>query len=136
MPRPRKMRQICHMPTYTDFGPKSRVEPKEEVHMTVDEFESIRLIDYEDLTQEECASQMNIARSSVQHIYNSARQKVALMIVTGAPMSISGGSYYLCDDSRVPGCGKCRKNRRGRGFRNEEDLQTNRRVKHESIDSY
>ena len=47
--------------------------------MTVDEYESIRLIDLEGLTQEEAALQMEVGRSTVQSIYNSARRKLALM---------------------------------------------------------
>ena len=42
--------------------------------MTVDDSETIRLIDLERFNQEECAKQMNIARSTVQGIYIEARK--------------------------------------------------------------
>jgi len=66
--------------------------------MSIDEYETIRLIDLEELTQEECASQMNIARTTVQGIYNSARKKIASSLVNGQFLKIEGGDYKLCDE--------------------------------------
>jgi predicted DNA-binding protein (UPF0251 family) len=51
--------------------------------MTIDEYETIRLIDLEKLTQEECATQMNISRTTVQGIYDVARKKIAESLVNG-----------------------------------------------------
>jgi predicted DNA-binding protein (UPF0251 family) len=67
------------------------------VNMTVDEYETIRLIDLEGFTQEICASQMNIARSTVQGIYENARRKLAESLVNGKVLWIEGGEYRLCD---------------------------------------
>ena len=55
----------------------------ENVLMTVDEFEALRLLDNEDLTQEACASRMNIARTTVTAIYDSARKKIADALING-----------------------------------------------------
>ena len=71
--------------------------------MTVDEYEAIRLIDLSGLTQEECAGQMNISRTTVQGIYDEARKKLAESLVNGKILMIGGGEYQLCDG-------------RGRGF--------------------
>ena len=49
MPRPRKCRRVCELPRHTEFGPRSA--EGEAIPMTVDEYESIRLIDLEGLTQ-------------------------------------------------------------------------------------
>lgn len=90
--------------------------------MTVDEYEAIRLIDLEGFTQEECAGQMNIARTTVQGIYNDARKKVAESLVNGKVLFIEGGEYRLCD-GRGKACGKgfCRRYRCDRGLLNNED---------------
>ena len=75
MARPVKWRKICCLPENNRFGPLDAVASVENlVNMTVDEYESVRLIDLEGFTQEECAEQMNIARSTVQGIYIEARK--------------------------------------------------------------
>ena len=63
----------------------------ESVQMTVDEFEALRLLDDEGLTQEACAARMNIARTTVTSIYDSARKKVADALVHGKRLLITGG---------------------------------------------
>ncbi len=91
--------------------------------MTVDEYEAIRLIDLEGFTQEECAGQMNIARTTVQGIYNDARKKVAESLVNGKVLFIEGGEYRLCDGrgKLCGGKGGCRRYRCDRGILNNED---------------
>ena len=65
--------------------------------MTLDEFETIRLLDREGLTQEQCAEKMGIARTTVTAIYESARRKVADALVDGKQLLIRGGNYRLND---------------------------------------
>lgn len=119
MPRPRKWRKVCRLPECSQFGPLSQKSGAEPVMMSVDEYETIRLIDLEGLTQEECAGQMNVARSTIQGIYNDARKKLADSLVNSKPLFIEGGDYLLCDGGetgRPEGC--CH---RRRCWRNTED---------------
>ena len=68
------------MPVYRSFSPDD-VPAAEIIRMTVDEYEALRLLDDEGLTQEACAAQMNIARTTVTAIYDSARKKIADALV-------------------------------------------------------
>jgi len=113
MPRPRKWRKVCCLPESNRFGPLD-LPPNAEnfVHMTVDEYETIRLIDLEGMNQEECAKQMNIARTTVQGIYNEARKKLAESLVNGKVLRIEGGEYQLCNSDQTScGRGSCHRRR-------------------------
>ena len=99
MARPRKHRRVCGLPDVNRFGPLGRSSGKlSAIIMTVDEYESIRLIDYEGFTQEEASLQMNVARTTVQGIYALARQKISKSLVDGRTLQIEGGEYLLCED--------------------------------------
>lgn len=118
MPRPRKWRKVCCLPESNRFGPlNASIDLERFVAMTVDEYESIRLIDLEGFTQEECADQMKIARTTVQRIYTDARGKLAESLVNGKVLRIEGGDYRLCDGlEKSCGCGGCRRNQCDREF--------------------
>ncbi|MEW8972890.1 MAG: DUF134 domain-containing protein [Tissierellaceae bacterium] len=114
MPRPMKWRKVCCLPESNKFGPlDSMSDGKDNINMTVDEYETIRLIDLEGFTQEECAKQMNIARTTVQGIYTGARKKLAESLVNSKVLLIEGGEYRLCN-GLGGGCGRgCRRHRHG-----------------------
>lgn len=57
---------------------------------------------------------MQVARTTVQLIYNSARKKLADALVDGLSIRIEGGDFQLCDGNEdYCGCGGCRRHRRG-----------------------
>jgi len=122
MPRPRKWKKVCCLPECNLYGPLSKPYINEEIIiMTVEEYESIRLIDLEGLTQEECAERMNVARTTVQKIYNDARIKLAESLVNGNIIKIEGGDYKLYEENdQKYGCKRCRRNRCGQGFRADQ----------------
>jgi uncharacterized protein len=117
MPRPRKCRRVCCMPGSTLYGPlNGPMMQSESIIMTVEEYETIRLIDQEGLTQEECAENMEVARATVQNIYKAARTKLATSLINGNVLKIEGGDFQLYDDSeKIHGCPRCRRRQ------NEED---------------
>lgn len=111
MPRPVKCRKVCCLPRAMEFIP-SGMEGGGVIVMTVDEYETIRLIDKQGFSQEECGGYMHVARTTVQQIYASARNKLARALVDGCVLRIEGGEYMLCDGQEHScGCGGCRRHR-------------------------
>jgi predicted DNA-binding protein (UPF0251 family)/predicted Fe-Mo cluster-binding NifX family protein len=109
MPRPCKRRRICAVPSCDRFGPRDGKEAARSIAMTLDEFQAIRAIDLDGLTQEQCAERMNVARTTAQAIYASARAKLAECLVNRAELVISGGEYELCG-GEPRGCVSCKRN--------------------------
>lgn len=105
MPRPCRCRRICAEPAYDRFSPEG-FSCGETVMLTLDEYEAIRLIDLERRTHEQCAALMDISRTTVTEIYESARGKIADCLVHGKSLVISGGHYRLCGGTAMPLCKK------------------------------
>ena len=107
--RPRKWRKVCCLPESSLFGSLNATNINDGIiNMAVEEYETIRLIDLEGYTQEDCASQMNVARTTVQWIYNDARKKIAEALVNNRILHIEGGNYRLCDGLEEScGCSSC-----------------------------
>lgn len=123
MPRPRKCRKVCFLPERNLFGPLNIPNIDNDIiSMTVDEYETIRLIDLEGMTQEECAEKMDVARTTVQRIYYDARKKLAKSLIEGKILQIHGGDYKLCDEEKpLCRCKRCCK-RKG-SLDNAEKIQ-------------
>ena len=97
MPRPVKCRKVCHFPQILEFLPADDTEKKTPIVLTVDEYETIRLLDKKGYSQEQCAESMQIARTTVQRIYEIARKKIADALIDGHPLRIEGGDFRICD---------------------------------------
>ena len=104
MPRPVRCRMIERYPEHWTFAPEA-AETEETIQLTLDEYETIRQIDKIGLTQEQCAEEMGVARTTVTAIYDSARKKVAEALIDGKTLQIGGGSYRL----KAQGAGKVRR---------------------------
>lgn len=125
MPRPCKCRRIYGNPQTNYFKPGGvPVLQLEEIILTVDEFEAIRLADLQELYQEDAAKKMNISRQTFGNIIQSAHRKIADTIVNAKALKIDGGvvkmmqKQFLCSDcnhlwsqdygtSRPAQCPKC-----------------------------
>lgn len=96
MPRPMKCRRIAFLPGITYFKPAGiPLRSLEEIRLSLDEAEAIRLKDLEGLDQEEGARKMNISRPTFQRIVASARQKLADAVLNGKAIRIEGGNFEM-----------------------------------------
>ena len=111
MARPSKCRRICFEPAYDSFAPDG-ISSGAKIILTLDEYEVIRLIDFEKLTHLECARQMEISRTTVTEIYETARYKIADSIINGKELVISGGNYRICSETPADCRRNCRKHQR------------------------
>ena len=96
MPRPKKCRWINDHPQVTYFKPQGiPMRVLDQVDLGVDEFESIRLADFEGLSQEEAAPHMNVSRATFGRIVTQARSKIGDALVNGKAIRIEGGEVSL-----------------------------------------
>jgi uncharacterized protein len=103
MARPIKCRRISNMPGTTYFKPAGiPVRDLEEVCLSLEELEAVRLKDLEGLEQEQGADSMQISRPTFQRILSSARQKIADALLNGKALRINGGNIEL-----APLCFRC-----------------------------
>ncbi len=101
MPRPCKKRCVSALPLTKQFGPLD-ITASDSITMSVEEYEVIKLIDLENLTQAETAQQLDVSRTTVQTIYQSARQKIAQALVEVKTININGGNYRLRKMNNCP----------------------------------
>lgn len=113
MPRPVKKRVVSAEPDTKVFAPKGR-EAAGIVLLSLDEFEALRLSDFEGIGQEQAAAMMAISRHTYGRILARARSVVAQALVLGQELQIAGGNYVFGGDGR-PCRGICGGGRRGRG---------------------
>ncbi len=96
MPRPKCHRQICRIPDKNYFKPRGIPSADlEEIVLSLDEFEAVRLADYEQLYQEEAATRMNISRQTFGRIVVCARKKIADVLINAKALKIEGGKVTL-----------------------------------------
>lgn len=89
MSRPRLKRRVCHNPNATYFKPAGiPMKELEEVVLSKEEIESLRLKNIENLDQAQCAEKMNVSQSTFHRMLLSARQKVSDALVNGKAIRI------------------------------------------------
>ncbi len=96
MARPRQCRRVGSMPESNYFKPRGiPLSMLEEVVLTVDEFEAIRLADLDSLYQEQAAKKMKVSRPTFGRVIESAHKKVAEALVKGKALKIEGGEFEM-----------------------------------------
>jgi len=93
--RPRKYRIVKIDPKISQFSPRGRPGRPDEVELKIDEFEAIRLADYQGLAQKEAAKSMRISQQTFSRILRKARSLIAKGITTGSTIRIQGGQYII-----------------------------------------
>jgi predicted DNA-binding protein (UPF0251 family) len=117
MPRPPKCRRVAFLPEATYFKPAGiPLRLLDEIRLSVEEAEAIRLKDLEGLEQGQGAEKMNISRPTFQRVLASARQKIADALLNGRAIRIEGGNFEVAPDIPPLGLGRGM-GRRGHGQR-------------------
>ncbi len=108
MARPQKNRLVASDPSISYFKPRGvPLRQMEEVRLTVDQMEALRLADLENLSQEEAGRQMGVSRATFGRIVQQARQVVAEALVHGKAILLEGGNYQIKEALRRFGCPAC-----------------------------
>ena len=89
MVRPCRQRRIRGNPNSSYFKPAGiRIVDLEESELSMAEFEAIRLVDLEDISQEGAGAKMEISQSTLSRVLKSGRKKIADAIVNGKAIKI------------------------------------------------
>ena len=98
MPRPIKNRLVGFNPEITYFKPRGvPVVSLEEVCLTVEELESIRLSDHLDLPYDVAGKRMGVSRATFSRIIQRAREAIADALLNGKAIKVEGGNFTLAD---------------------------------------
>lgn len=99
MPRPKQFRKMSSPPLMVGFKPFGIPRAElETIKLSYDEYETIRLLDYDGLTQEQAAEQMQVSRPTLTRIYENARKAIAKALVEGKIIVIDGGNVDFGKD--------------------------------------
>lgn len=106
MPRPQKKRKVCNPPKMNGFKPFG-IAFCDSAHVVLqyDEYETIKLVNYDNLSQDEAADLMEVSRPTLTRIYNKALKKFAIAFVEGKSIIIEGGNFKFDKDWYK--CKKC-----------------------------
>ncbi len=105
MPRAKAIRTLQELPIIKGFRPLwMRLNHRSAVTLQLEEYEVLRLVDYEGMIHEQAAEKMQVSRPTITRIYEQARKKLATALVEGRSLLIEGGEiqlsgeHYLCEE--------------------------------------
>jgi len=93
--RPKKYRIVRLDPRISQFSPRGKPGRPDEINLSMDEFEAIRLADYQGVAQKEAAKSMHISQQTFSRIISKARKSLADALVNGKIIKIQGGYYVV-----------------------------------------
>lgn len=102
---PRKLSEPPAIKGFNPFGGKKCSSLGEPVVLLMEEYEALRLCDYENLNHNDASEKMCVSRPTFTRIYASALKKIAIAMVEGLSLSIAGGKFYF--DSEWHECRAC-----------------------------
>lgn len=105
MPRHRRLRKVVTPPGFQGYKPfGTNRGSKEIIELNYEEYEAIKLADYDRLTHLEASKLMAVSRATFARIYDSARKKIAKALVEVATIksvfgnAVLGKNWFLCLD--------------------------------------
>ena len=108
MVRPQKERRVAFNPEISYFKPRGiPMFDLEEVCLTVDQREAIRLSDLLGMSHEEAGRHMGVSRATFGRIIQRAREAVADALINGKAINVEGGNYQLVHKARIFHCSGC-----------------------------
>ncbi len=108
MVRPIKKRIVSGKPETDYFKPRGiPMMDLEEVRLTVDELEALRLTDLSEMSYEEAGKRMGVSRATFGRIVQQARKSLADAIINGKAIRIEGGTYAVKTERRIFRCIQC-----------------------------
>ena len=93
--RPKKYRIVKQDPRISQFSPRGRPGRPDEVEVSMDEFEALRLADFMGLSQKEAAKSMRISQPTFSRVLTKAHKTLANGLIKGATIKIQGGHYVI-----------------------------------------
>jgi predicted DNA-binding protein (UPF0251 family) len=106
--RPSKLKLVEEAPRSDYYKPRGiSMSELEEINITLEELEALRLVDLEGLYQADAAKRMGISRQTIQRMITGARSKMVGAILGGKALRIEGGNYVLKEGAGVYRCGRC-----------------------------
>jgi predicted DNA-binding protein (UPF0251 family) len=100
-PRHKRLRKVITPPVikgYKPYGPDISQAHTEPVILLFEEYEALKLCDYDMYNHEQASRAMHVSRPTFTRVYATARQKIAKAFVEGRPISIEGGKVYFDSD--------------------------------------
>ncbi len=100
-PRSKSLRKVLNPPRikgFRPYGPELGKEERETVYLLLEEYEALRLCDYDHSNHRDASMVMNVSRPTFTRIYASALRKLAAAFVEGRPIAIEGGKVYFDSD--------------------------------------